>query len=68
MVQTKKFQQSFLNEYLACNLHEQDVLERGKIEGLKKGRMEIAKNLLALGLPIETIIKATGLSREEIEL
>ena len=30
MVQTKKFQNTFLNEYLAIQLHERDVEERAE--------------------------------------
>ena len=40
MVQTKKFEQSFVNEYMAWNLHDQDVLKRGREEGRKEGRKE----------------------------
>lgn len=46
-------------------------LEEGRAEGLeegeKKGIFKTAKNLLALGLPLETIIQATGLSEDEIK-
>jgi predicted transposase YdaD len=34
---------------------------------LKKQAIEIAKNLLSISLPIEQIVKATGLTREEVE-
>ena len=37
MVQSKKFEQSFLNEYMAIKLHEFDVKERGRAEGFAKG-------------------------------
>ncbi len=37
MVQTKKFEQSFINEYLAWNLHDNDVKKRGVEEGIKIG-------------------------------
>ena len=40
MVQTKKFEQTFINDYLAWNLHETDVERRGREEGLKEGRKE----------------------------
>ena len=40
MVQTKKFEQSFVNEYMAWNLHDQDVLKRGREEGRKEGQKE----------------------------
>ena len=63
MVQTKKFEQTFINEYMAWNLHEQDVLERGRNEG----RIETAKKLLLMGLPFETIAKGTELSIEFIK-
>ena len=32
MVQTKKFEQTFLNEYFALNLHEHDVKRRGRLK------------------------------------
>ena len=43
----------------------------GKADGLEEGakakEIEIAKNLLNIGTPKEDIIKATGLSEEELE-
>lgn len=42
-------------------------LAQGKVEGEKKKQIEIAKKLLELEIPIEKIITATGLSKEEIE-
>lgn len=53
----------------------EEGLKQGKEEGLKQGKEEgkieeknkIAKNLLDLGLEIEKIIEATGLSKDEIE-
>ena len=51
-----------------------DVLDTAKMEGLAEGRAEgraegimlTAKNLKAMGLSIPDIIKATGLSEEDI--
>ncbi len=40
---------------------------KGKAEGLAEGKAETAKNLLAMGLPIEQIVRATGLSQEEVQ-
>ena len=40
--------------------------ERGAKIATKKRNMEIAKNLLALNIPISDIIKATGLSKKQI--
>ena len=42
-------------------------MEKGMEKGLEKGKFEIAKSMKADKLPIETIIKYTGLSAEEIE-
>lgn len=45
---------------------EMGVKETAEIEGRKKEKVAIAKNLKSLGLPIETIAQATGLSIDEI--
>ena len=39
----------------------------GRAEGEKEAKEKIASNLLALGVPIETIMQALGLSEEEIK-
>ena len=41
--------------------------EQYKLEGETKKQIEIIKNMLDDNLPIATIIKYTGLSKEEIE-
>ena len=45
-------------------------IEKGIKKGIKEGKeeksLEIAKNMKALGIDIDTIIKATGLSKEEV--
>ena len=47
-----------------------NTLDNAKKEGREEGReetlIEIAKNLLEMKMPFETIMKATGLSMEEI--
>ena len=67
------------DEHLSAVMIQNDVLDsaklEGKIEGRAEGRAEgekkakerIASNLLALGVPIETIMQASGLSEEEIK-
>ena len=35
--------------------------------GREEGKIEIAKNLIKLGLNVDDIVKATGLSKKEIE-
>ena len=52
-----------------------EALAEGKAKGLAEGEArgrserdhEIAKNLRAIGLPLEQIIRATGLSKEEVQ-
>lgn len=41
--------------------------KEGREEGREEGRKETARNMLALGMGIGIIAKATGLSKEEIE-
>ena len=41
--------------------------EEGRAEGRAEGKLEIARNLLEMGLPLTQIAAATGLSCEEIE-
>ncbi|GHU32952.1 hypothetical protein AGMMS50256_23980 [Betaproteobacteria bacterium] len=45
--------------------------ERGRREGRKEGRQEekqeVARNLLQMNIPLENIVKATGLSLTEVE-
>ena len=42
-------------------------IEIGKEQGIKQNKKEIAKSMLKEKMPIETIMKVTKLSREEIE-
>lgn len=44
----------------------QKGLEKGYAKGKAEGKAEIASNMKRLGMPIETISLATGLSMEEI--
>ena len=43
------------------------AVKKGRAEGIEESKMEIARNLKALGVPIEVIVKSTNLSMEEIE-
>ena len=67
MVQTKKFEQTFINEYLAWNLHDKDVELRGKKAGLAEGVRMTARNMLAKNYPVADIAEITGLSLVEVE-
>ncbi len=42
-------------------------LEKGRRQGEEQKKIEIAKKLLALGISLEDIQKATGLTKKEIE-
>lgn len=48
----------------------EEGMEKGRKEGMEKGRdersLEIAHNLKNMGLPVENIIAATGLTAEDI--
>ena len=44
----------------------QEGRAEGRAEGEKDKAIEIAKNLLEMGMPIDAIMKATGLSSEEV--
>ena len=40
---------------------------QAKREGRKEGKIEIVKNLLKLNMPIEQIVKASGLTKKEVQ-
>ena len=76
LVEQTKLNEIFKGDYMAWGLAEFDAEQRGYKEGISEGiaqgayekAIETAKNLLAMGLSIENIFKATGLSIEEIKL
>ena len=42
-------------------------IQKGFSDGAYQKALETAKNLLEMGFAIEAIVRATGLSREEVE-
>lgn len=60
-------------EVRIAELREKAILDKnnmeytGYVRGIKDGKIEIAKELLKLGIPIEQIMQITKLSRKEIE-
>ena len=40
--------------------------EEGKLEGIKEGKLDIGRNMLNEGFSIETIMKITNLTNEQI--
>lgn len=39
---------------------------KGELKGIEKERLKTARNLKSLGVAVEIIVKATGLSEEEV--
>ena len=62
---------AILDEKATLECGREAGLKEGLKEGMAKGerakQLEIAKNLIKLGINIDDIIKATGLGKEEIE-
>ncbi|GCF76109.1 hypothetical protein BC2926_36500 [Bacillus cereus] len=42
-------------------------IEKGRKEGVQQGKIQIIKNMYDLGIPLETIAKASKLSVHEVE-
>ena len=67
------------DEHVNAVMIQNDVLGNARAEGLEQGRaegraegehnkaMDIAKNLKKIGIPVEQIINATGLTKDEID-
>ena len=70
MVQTKKFEQSFVNEYMAWNLHDMDVRRQGIQQGIQQGAksnaISNARNFLKMGLSPEQVSAGVGLPLAEV--
>ncbi len=45
---------------------EKKATQRGREQGIEQGKMEVAKNLIKMGMDLLTVIKATGLTEEEV--
>ena len=50
-----------------CRRRSKTENQNGLAEGERAKQLEIAKNLIKIGLNVDDIVKATGLSKEEIE-
>ena len=42
-------------------------IKKGEIKGRAEGKIETARNLIKMHLPIDKIVEATGLTREEVK-
>ena len=80
MVQTKKFENTFINEYLAWNRHDQDVEKRAKREGrlagiaegrkagIAEGKISAYTDLIRDGLiSVKDASKKLGIAEEELK-
>ncbi len=71
MVEVQKSIEGTKKLYFSWSLHDYDVRNEGiaigEKRGLKQGRRETARNMLADGLPHEKIVQYTGLSLAEVE-
>ena len=45
----------------------QEGNQKGKLEGREEGKLEIAHNLLLMGMSVAQVMQATGLNREQID-
>ena len=43
-------------------------IKSAKAEGKAEGKVEVAKNLLDMGMEISKVVKVTGLSKEEVKM
>ncbi|MBU5269479.1 hypothetical protein KQH99_06330 [Clostridium cochlearium] len=46
---------------------EERGIQKGMEKGIEKGKIEVARNLLKMGMDLLAIVQATGLSKEEIK-
>ena len=46
--------------------HEGLALKKGEKRGIERGKIETAKNLIAMNLPLKDVVKATGLSEKQV--
>ena len=65
-----KFHQLFTDEEDRIKLRNgyiEEGIEQGVKQGIEQGKLEDAKKMLDEKIPIETIIRITGLTKEQIE-
>lgn len=41
-------------------------IQLGEQRGIEKGKLEVARSLLKMGMPIESVQEATGLSEDDL--
>ncbi|GHV40520.1 hypothetical protein FACS1894187_21520 [Synergistales bacterium] len=69
----RQYKEEGKNMYIPIALRDQadDLLARGRKEGMEKGReegrLEVARNLLTNGIPTDIIVKSTGLPLDQVQ-
>jgi predicted transposase/invertase (TIGR01784 family) len=61
---------SFIETTITEHVYNQGWIEgetKGKIDGKVDGKKEMARNMLKMGIDVETITQASGLRKEEIK-
>lgn len=56
------------DEHLSAVMIQNDVLDSAKLEGREEERFSITRNMKQLGIPVDVIVKSTGLTSGEIEI
>ncbi len=71
LVEKTKENQTFRGDYMAWGLAEQDAEKRGYnasvIQGAEQKAIETAKKLLLESLPIDLVVRTTGLPLETVQ-
>ena len=67
MIQAVKQNEQARQEYRFMSAFEMDAREEGEARGAHRKALETAKNLLGLGVTVENIAQATGLTKKEVE-
>lgn len=55
-----------LDQLIRMNMARDEGLAEGRAEGRDEEKLGIAKKLLAMGLPLDQVAEATGLTKDEI--
>ena len=67
---TKEERNQYENDMMTENDYRNTIdyaRDEGRAEGLAEGKAEVARNLLASGMPMERVMEFTGLSGEQLE-
>jgi len=65
----RKIEEEFKMEYIPIWLRDErnEGKREGKIEGKKEGKKETARQMLLDNIPVEKVVKYTGLTEKEVK-